>query len=192
METNCGGWIVIQRRNASLGVVNFTRNWEDYENGFGDVSGEFWIGLKNIYEFTNQQDVEFQMSVWNDSRTSITWSYQTFRVSGPENNYQLTVSGGRGNRGRDPFAYSWSSTRHFTTYDRDNSQHKCGYKLQGGWWYYNNNNCAYANVNGRHKISDLPGTEGIKQMLTWHSGYRYTVYTNSEMKIRSKTCTLGC
>ena len=48
METDCGGWIVIQRRNASLGTVNFTRNWEDYENGFGDLDDEFWIGLRNI------------------------------------------------------------------------------------------------------------------------------------------------
>ena len=30
------GWIVIQRRNANFERVNFTRNWEDYVNGFGD------------------------------------------------------------------------------------------------------------------------------------------------------------
>ena len=93
METNCGGWIVIQRRNANPGIVNFTRNWEDYENGFGDLDGEFWIGLKYIHEFTYQQNVELQISVWNDTNTSITWNYTTFSVSGPDNRYRLTVHG---------------------------------------------------------------------------------------------------
>ena len=41
-----GGWIVIQWR-ISNGTVNFTQNWEDYENGFGDLDGEFWIGHTN-------------------------------------------------------------------------------------------------------------------------------------------------
>ena len=54
METDGGGWIVIQRRNASMGWVNFVRGWTDYKNGFGDLDGEFWIGLKQIHELTNQ------------------------------------------------------------------------------------------------------------------------------------------
>ena len=48
METDGGGWIVIQRRTSN-GTVNFTRKWDDYVNGFGDLDGEFWIGLNNIY-----------------------------------------------------------------------------------------------------------------------------------------------
>ena len=95
MERDGGGWTVIQRRNASLGTVNFTRNWEDYVNGFGDLDGEFWIGLNNIYQLTTTlQEMELQISVWNDSETPITWNYQTFRISGPENKYRLTVGGG--------------------------------------------------------------------------------------------------
>ena len=91
METDGGGRIVIQQRNASLGTVNFTRNWEDYENGFGDLDGEFWIGLKNIHELTNPNDVGLQIYVWNDAETSITWNYPIFRVAGPEQKYRLTA-----------------------------------------------------------------------------------------------------
>jgi hypothetical protein len=43
METDGGGWIVIQRRNASMGWVNFTRNWADYEAGFGDWMASFGL-----------------------------------------------------------------------------------------------------------------------------------------------------
>jgi hypothetical protein len=189
METDCGGWIVIQRRNASLGTVNFTRNWEDYENGFGDLDGEFWIGLRNIHELTNQHDVDLQISVWNDADTSITWNYLTFRVAGPEQKYQLTVSGGTGDGGRDAFAYN--NGQYFSTYDRDNDNHghiNCGYYDQAGWWY---NQCTYVNLNGRHEISGLPGTGHTEQRLFWFSGGR-VFFTNSEIKIRSKTCSLDC
>ena len=47
MTTDGGGWMVIQRRLPN-GTVNFTRCWNDYENGFGDLDGEFWYGLKNF------------------------------------------------------------------------------------------------------------------------------------------------
>ena len=170
-----------------MGTVNFTRNWEDYVNGFGDLDGEFWIGLNNIYQLTNQQNVELHISVWNNSETSITWNYQTFRISDLANNYRLTVSGGTGDGNRDAFAYH--NGHYFTTYDRDNRGNNCGYRDQGGWWYYN---CAYANLNGRHEMSGLPGIETrIEQMLIWNSGGSHKVYTNSVMMIRSKTCGLG-
>ena len=168
METDGGGWIVIQRRHASLGTVNFTRNWEDYVNGFGDLDGEFWIGLNNIYQLTNQQEVELQISVWNDAESTITWNYQTFRISGPENKYRLTVGGGSGD-GSDGLAYH--NGQNFSTYDRDNdsSGGNCAYGWKGGWWY---TRCQQSTLNG--------------QPLSWRG-----TYTNSVMMIRSKTCSLG-
>lgn len=32
--------------------MNFYRNWKEYEDGFGDLSGEFWWGNKNLRRFT--------------------------------------------------------------------------------------------------------------------------------------------
>ena len=189
METDGGGWIVIQRR-IPQGTINFTRNWEDYENGFGDLDTEFWIGLSNIYELTNNDEVDLIISVWNDIQTNITWRYPVFKIAGPTEKYRLTVSGGSG-PGRDAFAYH--NGAYFSTYDRDNdarsgssSVSNCAYLTQGGWWY---SRCTIANLNGPHERSGLPGTNS-ESVLHWRN-VRNDVYTNSEMKIRSKSCGLS-
>ncbi|KAI0243155.1 hypothetical protein LSAT2_002961 [Lamellibrachia satsuma] len=49
-------FIVVQRRRAPFDLP-FNRTWNDYKNGFGDVSGEFWLGLEKLYRITNQPKV---------------------------------------------------------------------------------------------------------------------------------------
>jgi len=33
--------VIMRRMN---GKVNFYRNWTDYDRGFGNLHGEFWLG----------------------------------------------------------------------------------------------------------------------------------------------------
>ena len=41
-----------QRRNSS--VVDFYRGWSEYQNGFGDVRGNFWAGLNIVHAVCSQ------------------------------------------------------------------------------------------------------------------------------------------
>ena len=86
MDSGNGGWLVIQRR-VEGGTVDFYRDWSDYEEGFGDLEGEFWYGLKNIHCLTNSASVELRMDMEDEGGNKITWTYQEFHVEGPENKY---------------------------------------------------------------------------------------------------------
>ena len=90
MESDGGGWIVIQRR-VNGGTENFYLDWEAYEQGFGDLEGEFWLGLLSIHCLTTREEVELRIDMKNASGAKATWTYQEFRVDGPEDNYRLHI-----------------------------------------------------------------------------------------------------
>ncbi|GBO43623.1 Techylectin-5A, partial [Araneus ventricosus] len=48
METDGGGWTVIQRRGKFPVQQDFYKDWESYKNGFGNITQEFWLGNENI------------------------------------------------------------------------------------------------------------------------------------------------
>ena len=181
MCTDGGGWLVIQRRLPN-GKTNFTRNWQDYEDGFGDLEGEFWYGLRNIHCLTSHWEMELRIDMETTDGVAFNWTYQTVQVGGPRTNYTLTLGAGRGTKN-----YMFDAMRHhngnqFTTYDVDNDKwsNNCALTFRGGWWY---NSCYNANFNGRNGVKSGQG-------IAWNKDHhRNSVSIQSvEMKIKPATC----
>ena len=196
METDGGGWIVIQRRDACMGRVSFAKNFSEYEKGFGDLNGEFWLGLKNIYELTNQDNVELKTQVWNYTNSTINWNYPYFRIYDANLAYQLLHNIPRGS-GNGTFGAFGNEGNHrynvrFITYDSPSGP-QCSYIKPNGWWCSSRNgyHCDYANLNGLHKPSGIPGTDPVRERLVWRTASGYEIFTNSEMKIRPQSCGLS-
>ncbi|EDO34855.1 predicted protein, partial [Nematostella vectensis] len=53
LDTNDGSWTAIQMRID--GTVDFYRDWGEYQPGFGDKAGEYWLGFNNIHAITSQR-----------------------------------------------------------------------------------------------------------------------------------------
>ncbi|TWW61142.1 Angiopoietin-related protein 2 [Takifugu flavidus] len=137
-----GGWTVIQRRVD--GSVNFFRNWETYKQGFGNIDGEYWLGLENIYWLTNQGNYKLLITLEDWSGRKVFAEYASFRLEPEADFYKLRVGRYHGNAGD---SLTWHNGKQFTTLDRDHDVYtgNCAHYQKGGWWY---NSCAHSNLNG--------------------------------------------
>ena len=182
MSTNGGGWIVFQRRMD--GTVNFYRNWADYLKGFGDLKGEFWLGLDKIHRLTNtasSSTLRVDMKDFNGVKKFA--QYSSFRVGGADTKYTLTVSGYSGDAGDSMTNPGHNHNgKKFSTYDNDNdsASGNCAILYKAAWWY---NGCHYSNLNGRYLAGQHSTYADGINWRTW-KGYYYSLKT-TEMKLRS-------
>ena len=183
METDKGGWIVIQRRVPN-GTVNFYRGWKDYEEGFGDLDSEFWYGLRNIHCLTTRESVELRIDLQDEQGNKVTWVYQQFSVDEPDQKYRLHIGQGTGSPpgSFDAMAGTHSlNNMYFSTFDRDNDawSSDCAAQHKGAWWY---NSCTHSNLNGQHTASST------HERVAWRNSTQFVYYPSAEMKVRPKTC----
>ncbi|XP_053390901.1 thrombospondin-2-like [Mercenaria mercenaria] len=169
METDLGGWTVFQNRFD--GSVNFTRKFLEYINGFGSITGEFWLGLKYIEEMSAQGSTELRIDLTAADNSHVYEVYPNFHL-GTNPGYNLHVNKGAGTAG-DRSGLSYHNGRPFLTYDHD-TVHICALGSGGGWWY---GYCADVNLNGKYFT---PGTDhGIEGMF-------YRNFKNTESLKTSK------
>jgi len=180
MDTDGGGWTVIQRRFD--GSVSFDRNWAECESGFGNKTGEYWLGLSYIHRLTTSASQDLRVDLEDFEGGSAYARYTTFTVANATDSYQLLVSGYSGTAGDAMYDNSnMLSGQRFTTRDRDNDHRSgvnCAAFYKGPWWH---NNCYYGNLNGKYNSSQYSvGIIWYQWKRSWNS------LKTASMKLRRK------
>lgn len=151
-----GGWTVIQRRIN--GDEEFDRLWNDYVDGFGNLTKDHWMGLKYQHLFTNhenQYQISFELKL-KHSHTLATAVYESFYVDSSDTNFTLKVTS-RAEYNKQMEKYSddrhffyFQNGMQFTTSDADHdmrSEENCAdFTKCGGYWY---ENCFTFCLNGK-------------------------------------------
>ena len=165
MENDGGGWTVFQRRMN--GSVDFHVNWANYVHGFGNISGDYWLGLSKLHRLANGSvSTKLRVDMKDKDGNSAYASYSTFYIGGSTTDYTLHVSGYSGTAG-DSLAYH--NLMKFTTKDNDNDAYSsnCAIVYTGAWWY---NGCYYSNLNG------LYGNDSDDGIIWYHwKGWGYSL-----------------
>ena len=181
METDGGGWLVIQRRFN--GMVPFNRTLEEYENGFGDASSEFWYGLKNILCLTKNNDIELRIDLEYPNGTTGFVHYKYFAISA-SSNYQARTIAFKTSPARVRSNFYNPQTRFYRYGNRPLYQPyfyvkaNCGRNPKvGGWW---DTSCR-GNPNGPDSSDNS----------TVYAKWNGDVVTKTEIKIRHKSCRLN-
>ncbi|XP_068457088.1 angiopoietin-related protein 5 [Clinocottus analis] len=198
MDYMGGGWTVMQRRTD--GLTDFKRAWADYVDGFGNLAGEHWLGLKKVFHIINQKDTRFQLHIALVSHDDVTSyaAYDDFDLGNETMFFSLHLGRYAGSAGDAFRGYDQDQnqdTAPFSASDVDNdgcnpscsidnrtvescsSQHN-----QTGWWF---NQCGLANLNGCPE--DAEQNQGQRMHILWdtwrQNGVPHTIKSVT-MKIR--------
>ncbi|NWY59430.1 ANGP4 protein, partial [Chionis minor] len=161
METDRGGWTVIQLRTN--GSLSFQRSWREYKQGFGDAAGEYWLGNEAVHILTSQAPYALRVELRDWEGGQVYAHYGKFQLGSERQLYRLSLQDYSGTAGQQS-GMVLQGTR-FSTRDADNDNClcKCAQMLSGGWWF---DACGLSNLNGiyypaRHNIRKLNG-------IRWH------------------------
>ncbi|XP_045166315.1 fibrinogen C domain-containing protein 1-like [Mercenaria mercenaria] len=175
METDGGGWLQIQKRQD--GSVDFYKTYSEYETGFGNLTGEHYLGNRNIHAITKTGKYELLVEL-EDFQKHVKYAhYSSFSVGDAASDYRLSVDGYNGTAG-DSLVFDHNG-HGFSAHDADHDgagKINCAEKHHGGYWY---SACFKSNINGKWGV---PGEQGI----IWGSYKDWTLYVlrRTEMKIR--------
>ncbi|XP_075155971.1 uncharacterized protein LOC142229306 [Haematobia irritans] len=166
-------WTTIVRRLD--GSVSFDLTWDEYKKGFGNVNGEFFIGLEKLHALTTYGGPQELLVVLGDDKNQTRYAkYDVFQVGSESEEYAIiqlgTYSGDAGD------SLSTHAGMKFVTKDKisDYWQDIRG----GGWWRSPNSMCDLTSY-----YYPIDGLYGIF-WATWGNWQNTLSY--AEMMVRSK------
>ena len=84
-----GGWTVFQKRQD--GSVDFFRRWDDYKRGFGNLNGEFWLGLDKIHRLTVSNRNKLRVDLEDLHGSTAFAEYSSFSLASERVKYLLSL-----------------------------------------------------------------------------------------------------
>ncbi|XP_069108426.1 microfibril-associated glycoprotein 4-like [Argopecten irradians] len=169
MDTAGGPWTVFANRFD--GSVDFYRGWSEYKNGFGNLTGEFWLGFDKLRTVLAAQTMKLRIAMEGYDGSSRYGEYSTFAIADEASNYRLTVSTFNAPDGLFN-GLSYHSGRSFSTFDRDNDSNgagSCAEAAHGAWWYAA---CVDSNLFGNY--TSEPGYPSMHWKYFFSSPTSYT------------------
>ncbi|XP_077134352.1 angiopoietin-related protein 3 [Ranitomeya variabilis] len=172
-------WTVIQRRTD--GSVDFNQTWEDYTRGFGDLRGEFWLGLQKIFSLSQQADyiLHIELQDWKNNNRFVEY---LFSLGNEDTSFTLQLSQVLGNV---PGALPEYTPLPFSTSDHHSQHLKCPAETSsGGWWKAS---CGGTNLNAKYR-SRVKGERRRGQGLSWkpEKGRMYSLRSTKIMLYRTE------
>ena len=179
METDGGGWTVFLRRQD--GSVDFSNNWAAYEYGFGNLSGEFWLGLSKIHRLTPNGQNSLRVDLGDFESNTVYAQYSEFEILDDTTQYAIVIKDYNGTAGDD--LTNVYNIMKFTTHDKDNDNantQNCANYYKGGWWF---NRCHYSYLTGPYKLRESGNSNAVGIIWVSWKGDDYSLKF-AEMKVR--------
>ncbi|XP_063929730.1 angiopoietin-related protein 1-like [Zophobas morio] len=130
LSTREGGWTYVVNRFD--GSQNFYLNWTDYKQGFGNLSGEYWLGLDHLYELTNSKRTELLFELVDWDLKKVYALYDDFQIGNEFEMYRVKTLGKyTGDAGNSFYPHQ---NANFSTADNEHSE-TCAAYFEAGWWY---------------------------------------------------------
>ncbi|XP_073498381.1 fibrinogen-like protein 1 [Phyllobates terribilis] len=181
-----GGWTLIQNHNGE-DHLDFYATWIEYENGFGRLQGEHWLGLKNMYALTHQTQrrCKLHISLGDFDGNEAYAEYRSFSIGEANKFYKLSAANYSGTAGDAFLGFpdipgSNQHGSYFSTWDNyhdkchplcgssDIKYRSCSDQYGAGWWF---NACGLANLNGVWHAA--PDYQHWSTSVSWPS-WRFT------------------
>ena len=135
MNSAGGGWTLIL--NRADGLESFNRSWHDFKLGFGQPTGDHWIGNSWLNELTTNRDYQLRMEIFGWQYEVGFAEYSLFRVHSEIEDYRLEL-GVYSSFSNASDCLSQHDDAPFLTYDHGHglAYDKCIKQYAfGGFWY---------------------------------------------------------
>ena len=128
---------------------------QEFRDGFGDLSAEFWLGHQRIHLLTSAQVQDSLLTIKNEHNNLFSMRYEWFMLEREDADYKLRYSSPDGDV--DQLLVGTS----FVTSGRD-SDHGCGVTY-GPYWHRSDAACLKSNLFGLYGQGGQTGTQWMGQ-----------------------------